>query len=875
MAGTIEKDERLMGLFAMAKQKPPSERDAFLRAHCGGDAELFREVAEMVKEEENMGSFLLHPMIAFQALPRPFQPGENIAERFEIIREIGEGGMGVVYEAFDRKRGLRIAIKAAKPGFQRLLSPELEGALTVRHPNVCRVNEIYTTQTDAGEIDFLTMELLEGETLSGYLKARGKLSEIEALTIARQLCAGLSEAHRSGVIHRDLKSANIILCNPSSSGRRVVITDFGLSGAASGSDDLAGTPQYMAPELWRGERTSKASDIYALGVVLYEMVADPSLQGLGGEDALVPDRRGLSKPWAETVIRCVAPSPTARPKDASEALALLEKRPSPWRFLVALPLLAMLALCFPPIRTRAHDRIWPPPNVRLALLPASGPDSSLPLAGGVLQDVSDRISHLKSGSRLVEVIAPTEARRIRIRTPEQAQEAHATHAFETSIRRDGTDLVVDGSLIDLKTHAQVRHFSNRYSEATLGAIPAAIAGIVSDGLHLQGNQNAEELSPAATASYDQGLQAQNSDDAMRFFEQAARLDPRSPLPLAELVEAEVRGFGETKDPNLLSQAQRHLRAAQNLNPDSVSVHFAAGKLSEATGEYEKARDQYVRASELEPQSTRALIRIANMYDKLGMPDKAIESYRAAISVNPASYKAYEHLGYFYYFRGKYSEAAEQFRKVTELAPRESLAYTNLGSSLETIGQNAEAERAYRASLKMELTADALEGIGTLLAAEHRDEEAVTYYERAAILDPRDYSTLLNLGDSNRRLRHAGLARAQYRKGMDLALVELRENPRTANARASVAYFAALLGLKDRAEDEIKQALRLAHDDNRVIFLAVKTYDFLGLRNSAVSALGEATPQLLSELSREPDLADFSRDPRFKEVVAASNKGDSK
>jgi tetratricopeptide (TPR) repeat protein len=347
------------------------------------------------------------------------------------------------------------------------------------------------------------------------------------------------------------------------------------------------------------------------------------------------------------------------------------------------------------------------------------------------------------------------------------------------------------------------------------------------------------------------------------------------LPLAALVEADVRGFDETKDSSLLSHAQTHLRAAQNLNPDSVSVHFAAGRLYEATGEYEKARDQYARARELEPQSTRALIRVARMYDKLDMPDKAIEIYREAISIDPASYKAYEHLGYFYYFRGKYFEAAEQFRKVTELAPRESLAYTNLGSSLGTIGQNAEAERAYLASLRIELTADALEGMGGLLAAGNRDEEAIPYYERALLLDPHDYSYLLNLGDSHRRLHHARIAEAQYRKGMDLALTELRENPRMANARASVAYFAALLGLKDRAEDEIKQALRLAHDDNRVIFLAVKTYDSLGMRDSAVSALAEATPQVLSELSREPDLADFSRDPRFKEVVATANKGDNK
>jgi hypothetical protein len=207
MQSAIEKDERLMAAVWTALQRPPPEREECLRLACGKDAELFREALTMVKEEEKMGSFLLHPMVALKEFQRPFQAGEIILERFEIVREIGEGGMGIVYEAFDRKRGLRIAVKAAKPGFQRLLSPELEGALSVRHPNVCLVNDIYTIDTHAGQLDFLTMELLEGETLSAYLKARGKLPEWEAVLIARQLCAGLSEAHRKGIIHRDLKSA--------------------------------------------------------------------------------------------------------------------------------------------------------------------------------------------------------------------------------------------------------------------------------------------------------------------------------------------------------------------------------------------------------------------------------------------------------------------------------------------------------------------------------------------------------------------------------------------------------------------------------------------------------------------------------------------
>src|SRR5947209_6999739 len=433
-----------MEVVSLALQRAPADREACLRSLCGNDVELFQEASQMVKEEEQMGSFLLQPMIAFQEAVHPFRTGQIIAGRFEILRELGEGGMGIVYEAFDRKRRLRIAIKAAKPGFHRLLSPELEGALTVRHPNVCRVNEIHVAQTEFGDIDFLTMELLEGQTLSAYLKARGKLPEPEALLIARQLCEGISEAHRNGIIHRDLKSANIFLCDSPEGKTRVVITDFGLSGAPSERDDLAGTPEYMAPELWAGSKTSKASDIYALGVVLYQMVADPRLEQRSSCDPWLPDTKGLSKSWIKTLNCCVDPSPEARPNDASQVLAGLQARPSAWRFVLALPLAALIALAIPDTRTRLHDGIWPPPLVRLMVLPASGSPLAPDFNAGVLQDVSNRLSHMTSGSRLVQVIPPGEAKNIQVQTPEQAREARATHALKTSIRREGADFLVEG-----------------------------------------------------------------------------------------------------------------------------------------------------------------------------------------------------------------------------------------------------------------------------------------------------------------------------------------------------------------------------------------------------------------------------------------------
>jgi serine/threonine protein kinase/Flp pilus assembly protein TadD len=878
MLNSAENDERVAAIVSKALRQPPAKRESYLRFACDDDQDLYQETAAAVKWEERMGSFLLLPAIATREFPRPFETGQIISERFEILREIGQGGMGVVYEAFDRKRNQRIAIKSAKPGFHRLLSPELGSALKVRHPHVCLVNEIHTTQTGYGEIDFLTMEFLEGETLSNRLAAQGKLLNQEALEIACQLCAGLAEAHRSDVLHRDFKSANIILCS-GSNGVRAVITDFGLASDMTQSGEMGGTPRYMAPELWRGERASKASDIYSLGVVLYEMVAGrPPFEDEADRLTSRPPApsslaKGLGPQWDRTILECLRPAPDDRPADAVMVLSALKKKPMRKAPFLALILLFATSLVVPQVRGRLRDLIWPPPSVRLAILPSEGPADTAVMAGGVLQDVSDRIGHLRSGRQPVAVISPSEAVNNNVKTPEQAyQVLHATHALQTKVHREGDELALQASVVDLSTNVPVRQLSARYSLATVGSMPEALAGAVSAALRLRGAAPAETLSPEATASYDRGLYLlrkddQSFDEAIPHLEQAARLNPRSPLPLAGLTEAEIMKFQATAAAGTIVDAQRFLNAAESLNPDSVSVLLAAGLLHQTTGQYEKALEDFRRVQDLEPRNADAFLRSASVYYSLDMSDKAIADYRKAIELEPDYYKPYHKLGSFYYYRGRYLEAAEQFQKTIDRAPGLFDAYTDLGGALSDLGRNQEAEQALLTSLKLHETARAWNGLGAIRAYQERDADAVKYYTRAVTMDSGHYVDWINLGDSNRRLGHLADAKVAYRKGLNLALIELRGDPRLGLTRAYVAYLAARLGDAKRGQDEISQALELLPGDTKVIRNAVLTYEALGEREQAIKVLGLATPEVLEELNRQPDLADFRQDIRFIRVVA--------
>jgi eukaryotic-like serine/threonine-protein kinase len=295
-------------------------------------------------------------------VPR-LQPGEVLAGRFTVLRFIAQGGMGAVYEANDVTLRSRVALKVLRgrvatdaPAMERFRR-EVLLARRVGHPSVCHVYELYDATTAAGvPIHFLTMELLEGETLSRRIAREGRLTTAEALPLVRQMCEGLAAAHAEGVIHRDFKSSNIILVPRGDGGdsTRAAITDFGIARAAqvsrrdtrdsplTGEAALLGTPEYMAPEQVTGGAVTQATDIYSLGVVIYEMVTgklpftgDTPLAAAAKRLHEAPQRPdattpGLDNRWSATVLRCLARDPERRFKSALDILPALERPPRRW-----------------------------------------------------------------------------------------------------------------------------------------------------------------------------------------------------------------------------------------------------------------------------------------------------------------------------------------------------------------------------------------------------------------------------------------------------------------------------------------------------------------------------------------------------------------
>jgi protein kinase-like protein len=330
-----------------------------------------------------------------------FEVGDVVSSRYEITRYIARGGMGEVYAAHDRmlgdEIGLKVLLRPASAGAGALdrLRAEVQLARRVADPHVLRVFDLGSYQgPDGGEVLFLTMQLLPGETLRARIRRAGPLSPPETWRLAGDMFAALGAAHQIGIVHRDFKSDNVMLVPTADGPPRAVVMDFGLAQAATdaplkndGTPLVAGTLGYMAPEQLAGGVVTAAVDVYAFGVVLHEMltgVLPPFRPEIARKDRTAPpppppsllDRLDIPPRWSALIRRCLERDPAARFRnilEARDAVASGRRERSRHAIFVAVGAAAALAAAGGVLWQRGGPRTVPPVAATVAASPPASP----------------------------------------------------------------------------------------------------------------------------------------------------------------------------------------------------------------------------------------------------------------------------------------------------------------------------------------------------------------------------------------------------------------------------------------------------------------------------------------------------------------------
>ena len=660
-------------------------------------------------------------------------PGTVIGGRFEVLRELGRGGFGVVFEARDRELGRLVAVKVVRPRRgvdRRMLRSEAEAAAALHHPNIVTVHDL---GSDGGE-GWLVLELLRGETLEERLR-RGPLPGPEALRVATEVARGLAHAHHAGVLHRDLKPSNVFLCDDGA----VKILDFGLSRVfGSGSGPEGGTPAYMAPEQWRREAEDERTDVFALGVMFHEMLtgnrpfAVESGRSRALDDGPVPELPSAAAPRNVRALirRSMSRAQDDRPRDGAAVLeTLLEQRTatdagrSRRRVVLAGALVGLVALVavFASRALQVRD-LAPGQRIPVAVADFQNGTSDPELNGlsGMLTtslEQSKRLTVL-TRSRLADLIRQT-GREVPERIDESLAREVGKSAGVKALLLATVHRFDDLYAIEMRALDPAGNDEYLFTLKTEGRGKSSIPGMI-DRLSAQtrerlrdqpadlaGGRAVADVTTANLAAYEhyfrarQAMDAWQADAAMRELEAALRIDPQ--FALAHYQRAVLDAWtpvwikaSNAGDEASVRTMQEHLLTAMKLAdrlPEKERLALLGWKatLDKRPAEALRLRDQ---AAEAYPQDKEAVFWAGDVRFHQGDRAAAVPFFQRAVTLDPDYALALDHLAWSYDALGMPRPELEASRRWLEVS-HSADAGRWVGRALLSLDRRDEAEDEFR------------------------------------------------------------------------------------------------------------------------------------------------------------------------------------
>lgn len=728
MVHSSERWKSIESLFHDALELQPEARAAFLEERCGTDLEMRRELESLLASaEEPLDLLQQKVMDAARDLTATSErnriaPGRRLG-RYEVVEPIGSGGMGEVYLATDTQLKRKVAIKVLSHGFDRdprglrRFEQEALAASALNHPNILTIYEF----GEANGVRFIATEYVDGETLRERL-ARERMELSAILDVAVQIARALCAAHTSGIVHRDIKPENVMIRTDG----LVKVLDFGIAklsespsltaaGAPAKSISMSmaglviGSARYMSPEQARGQAVDARSDIFSLGVVLYEMAAGRApFEGETVSDVIAEILKGTPLPLSQVdaggpprlhaiVNRAMCRDREARYHDAREMLAGLEalaaqlqrepvaaatrrqpagfapaagaretpageQRPWPLRVLAIAAVIAVLALGWLyAVRRGSHAAAPAQAQSRtLAILPFRNlrQDASLNYLGFSLSDaITTELSGVSALTlRPSSSVTPYRDRDVDVRTV--AKTLNVNTVLTGGFLKDGDDLWITTQLVDVRANKVLWQDSMRVKYDRLLEVQDRVSHEIVKGLELNlspaQNENLSQQKPENAQAYEEylrGIDYYAMGDfpaAISMLEQSSQLDPNYAPTWASL----GRAF-------------------------TTSATLRLG----GRDQYDKAQAAYEKAMALNPTLPAPRIYMANMLTDTGRVEEAVPLLRAVLPANPNNAELHWELGYAYRFAGMLPQSVDECERARQIDPEVKIGSSAMNSYL--------------------------------------------------------------------------------------------------------------------------------------------------------------------------------------------------
>jgi serine/threonine protein kinase/tetratricopeptide (TPR) repeat protein len=658
----------------------------------------------------------------------PLPPGSIFAARYQIIEELGKGGMGRVYRAWDRKLDEEIAIKFIKPGLTEdpaaveRFRIELKAARQVIHKNVARMFDL----NEADGVPFITMEYVKGGDLKALIKKMGRLDAQQAVRIVRQVAEGLAEAHRTGVLHRDLKPHNIMVDEEGTAR----ITDFGLARLRKTDDATLtapgmGTPAYASPEQVEGTAVDNRSDLYSLGIVLYEMLTgkipfkgdSPYSVALQRLTKTPPDPRRINpeipEALVQVIMKCLEKEREKRYQSAEELISDLDAfgngfltgslavpEPGPigkqvWRWVLARPIpLAILAVVILVVLGSVLLRPRSPWKTSIAVLPVVDlrpQEHRSSLWYGLRSGISAKLTNIPE-LRVAAIRNSSDDDYSGKTYREIGKELSADYLLEMTLQDVGTRLQVGVELIEAKSNSVIR--TNSYEPEIEGIYSCQDAISIETARALKvtlGDERLKTFKKRETENleayscylegkrlleeeYHRTNRLEDFTRAVSMYEKATEIDPKYALAYWELGNAyEERYYfmasKGVKDPANLQKMTFYYFQAYNIEPDFAEANLGVGWIHFNLKDNARASQCFKRAFDLDPNNFNVNRDVGAFLRSVGLYDEAIKYLSRAAEVDPHSITTRNLISSSLLWLGESEKALLEIDKAIEVDPR--------------------------------------------------------------------------------------------------------------------------------------------------------------------------------------------------------------